>query len=235
MAFADITTTKKRAVGNGAEERVLVSPEDSTARRVRVSHLSIEPGATFRPEGHEAESIYFVISGRGTLAVSKVGSDWRSLLEAYTACWVPWNIQHSISNEGEDALRCLVLQARCAGEAPGWTELFDTVSAPRSIISTGSCRFFGGPGRTMRDVGSHHFTFFGCSDIFPHNELAAHVPMFGAEEIMYVLRGSGEISCGNETFAVKAGSLVYAPPETVHGIRNTGDSILRFAFGECLP
>jgi mannose-6-phosphate isomerase-like protein (cupin superfamily) len=54
----------------------------------------------------------------------------------------------------------------------------------------------------------------------PMNSLPEHR---NPEEIMYFLRGTGEVLCGNEKYNVRPGSLVYIPEGTVHAIFNTSD------------
>ncbi len=53
-----------------------------------------------------------------------------------------------------------------------------------------------------------------------------------AEEIAYVVSGSGKITVGNKTHAFKAGDSLYIPPGTPHGVRNDGseDIVMVFYF-----
>jgi quercetin dioxygenase-like cupin family protein len=55
--------------------------------------------------------------------------------------------------------------------------------------------------------------------------LARHTD--SAEELLFVLAGSGEASVGEETAPVSAGQVALVPAMVPHGVRNTGDSTLR--------
>lgn len=47
------------------------------------------------------------------------------------------------------------------------------------------------------------------------------------EEIYHIAEGSGLMTLGDEVFTVRAGDSIYIPPETPHGIKNTGQKPLR--------
>jgi quercetin dioxygenase-like cupin family protein len=46
-----------------------------------------------------------------------------------------------------------------------------------------------------------------------------------------VLAGNGGVTLGGKEFAVKAGSAVFIPGMTEHGVRQTGTERLRFFYG----
>ena len=49
-------------------------------------------------------------------------------------------------------------------------------------------------------------------------------------EIYYVLQGEGVLTIEGEEHAVRSGTAVYVPSNSEHGIRNTGDGLLRFFY-----
>ena len=60
-------------------------------------------------------------------------------------------------------------------------------------------------------------------------EARAHPPhTHDGEEAFYILEGVGEVTIGEETFRVDAGSCVFLPPGKLHGIRNIGKSNLKY-------
>lgn len=61
-------------------------------------------------------------------------------------------------------------------------------------------------------------------------EARAHPPHThdDEEEIFYVLEGVGEVTIDGENFRVEAGTSVFVPPGKTHGIRNAGDTPLKY-------
>jgi mannose-6-phosphate isomerase-like protein (cupin superfamily) len=58
---------------------------------------------------------------------------------------------------------------------------------------------------------------------------AAHDPhAHEGEEIMFVLDGTAEITMGDEKQLVGANTAVFCPPQVFHGIRNGGETPLRY-------
>jgi mannose-6-phosphate isomerase-like protein (cupin superfamily) len=58
---------------------------------------------------------------------------------------------------------------------------------------------------------------------------AAHDPhAHDGEEIMFVLEGTAEIRMGDETQQVGPNTAVFCPPHVLHGIRNAGDTPIRY-------
>lgn len=49
-----------------------------------------------------------------------------------------------------------------------------------------------------------------------------------AEELYYLLSGTGMMQIGTERRAVEVGDVIYIPPEKVHFIQNTSSEPLRF-------
>lgn len=58
---------------------------------------------------------------------------------------------------------------------------------------------------------------------------AAHEPhAHEGEEIMFVLEGRAEIRMGDETEVVGPNTAVFCPPNVLHGIRNEGETPIRY-------
>jgi len=65
------------------------------------------------------------------------------------------------------------------------------------------------------------------SEILPGQ--AAHEPhAHEGEEIMFVLEGTAEIRMGDEVQTVGANTAVFCPPGVFHGIRNAGETPIRY-------
>jgi len=56
-----------------------------------------------------------------------------------------------------------------------------------------------------------------------HQELQAHE---GGFHLQHVLSGEGEYTVGDMKYPLRPGSTVFAPPDTLHGVRNTGNTDL---------
>ena len=69
----------------------------------------------------------------------------------------------------------------------------------------------------------------GVADLEPGGWLGLH--RHAPPEIYYVLAGAGVVTLGGAERPVKAGSAVFIPGMTEHGIRQTGTELLRFFYG----
>lgn len=50
------------------------------------------------------------------------------------------------------------------------------------------------------------------------------------EEYLMILEGAGTWTINGEIFEAKEGDMLYASPWDVHGVKNTGDTALKFVF-----
>ena len=62
-------------------------------------------------------------------------------------------------------------------------------------------------------------------ELEPGEHLGTHTD--SAEEILYVVSGSGEATVGDERAAVRAGTLAVVPALAPHSVKNTGEETLR--------
>ena len=86
--------------------------------------------------------------------------------------------------------------------------------------------------------GITRFIFEGGMD---RNKLSLHISEVGpgqsahpphthdGEEIFYVFSGEGEVLFGEQTHQVTVNEAVHVDCQVLHGIRNIGDSTLRYA------
>ncbi|MGA2707042.1 MAG: cupin domain-containing protein [Steroidobacteraceae bacterium] len=68
----------------------------------------------------------------------------------------------------------------------------------------------------------------GVCEILPGCALQIH--RHPTLELYYFLEGSGIVTLGSEEHAVRAGTTIYIPAETVHGIRNDGSALLKLFY-----
>jgi mannose-6-phosphate isomerase-like protein (cupin superfamily) len=90
---------------------------------------------------------------------------------------------------------------------------------------------FGAPGARVRVAFplNHHTGTADSAVVYfevaPGDHLATHTD--SAEEILYIVSGTGEAECGDERGVVTAGDLAVIPAMVPHGIRNIGEETLR--------
>jgi quercetin dioxygenase-like cupin family protein len=68
----------------------------------------------------------------------------------------------------------------------------------------------------------------GLAEMAPGGRLNVH--RHEPAEVYHVLEGQGTVFLDGEVHPVRAGSAVFIPGSAWHGIRNTGDSALRFHY-----
>ena len=68
----------------------------------------------------------------------------------------------------------------------------------------------------------------GTLELPPGSSLDAH--HHAPPEVYFVTDGRGTLLIGNEQRAVRAGDVVYIPGDHVHGIKNTGDDLLKLVW-----
>ena len=68
---------------------------------------------------------------------------------------------------------------------------------------------------------------FALAELKPGEEVEFHVHE-GESEQYYIISGKGEYNDNGERVEVLPGAVTYTPSGEGHGIRNTGDEMLRF-------
>jgi len=70
----------------------------------------------------------------------------------------------------------------------------------------------------------------GLVTLKPSENVGEHVTE-GKEEVIIVLKGKGSVSCGGyRDFKLRAGELLYIPPNTKHNVTNTGRGVLGYVY-----
>jgi mannose-6-phosphate isomerase-like protein (cupin superfamily) len=63
-------------------------------------------------------------------------------------------------------------------------------------------------------------------DVEPGGEQKPH--SHGPQQVYVITRGTGRMRVGEEESEVSEGQMVFIPPDTEHGILNTGDGVLTY-------
>jgi mannose-6-phosphate isomerase-like protein (cupin superfamily) len=63
-------------------------------------------------------------------------------------------------------------------------------------------------------------------DVEPGGEQKPH--SHGPQQVYVITRGAGRMRVGEEEREVREGQMVFIPPETEHGIVNTGNDVLTY-------
>jgi mannose-6-phosphate isomerase-like protein (cupin superfamily) len=69
----------------------------------------------------------------------------------------------------------------------------------------------------------------GVAELEPGDWLGLH--RHAPPEVYYVLAGEGVVTLNGEERPVKSGSAVFIPGMAEHGVRQTGEALLRFFYG----
>lgn len=73
--------------------------------------------------------------------------------------------------------------------------------------------------------GACHFIDY--TEMPPGTSIGLHTHKRSEEEYYLVLNGCGTMESNGEVFSVKPGDLIRNPPGGQHGLKNTGDEVLR--------
>jgi mannose-6-phosphate isomerase-like protein (cupin superfamily) len=216
--------------GSGITEYKMFGREQTVNHNASIELLAIEDDVSLSIHHSEDECTYYLLSGRGTIALLKHSSQTRHPLDPDTAAWIPADTKHLIMNTGDGPFRCLV--TRCKAPARKGKALIVTASqfqvhelvgfisrtifSPDSLIASEASRTIGVDLETLTPkatLGSHEHE----------------------EEFLYVLRGKGFVKINEKEFAVKPGSVVYTGPHMVHSVHNTENDNFQYLVYEFSP
>jgi mannose-6-phosphate isomerase-like protein (cupin superfamily) len=211
-------TIEAKQLNESAVERVLMPRDKSASKMVEARHVTLSPKGEYEvPADPTLEYLYYVISGRGLMQGNRTATRGR-ILYSDTAVWAPQG-GFVLSNSGEGDMRVLLISTKVNGEhykfarirmknfhqAEVWS-LAGYVARPffkeEDLVIAGTLRIHGMDVETLA----------------PEYEAAPHID---PEEVLYVLRGEGEILSEGKREKVTAGTLCYHEAGTPHGIWNT--------------
>lgn len=118
-----------------------------------------------------------------------------------------------------DTNQCVNTSIACFG-----TSVISRDDAQREDADWGTfLKYFEGASWGANDVLS------GVAQIKPGQEI--HPPHAHAEEeYLMITEGFGTWTVNGRVFEAKSGDMLYAAPWDVHGVKNTGDTVLTFVF-----
>jgi len=202
-------------VSEGVVERTLLSRDQSTPGGLAVNHYVVSSEEIVFGE-ENVEYQHYIISGCG-----RMGS---RLVHGETTIFVPgaqrWDKvrKHTIAHEGEGELRVITASYKTNRKNFRWAKtrvknLYQTTPNISNIVN-------------QQLITEEEHAIMGALrmhalDVQTHAPLANNPVHINPEEIMYVLRGTGEAVSGKQRYKVKPGSLIYASEGVDHGIYNT--------------
>ena len=202
----------------GVQERVLLPREKSASGMVEVRHYCLSPvGELEVPVDPTLEYVFYVIQGRGLMQGSRTATRGR-ILYTDTAVWAPKG-GFVLSNSGEGEMRVLLISTKVRGTHYEFarTRMNHLQRVEPWFLAGYVARpFF--KEEDMAVAGSLRCHGLDVETLAPGYEASPHKD---PEEVLYVLRGEGEILSEGVRKSVKPGTLVYTPPGTLHGIWNT--------------
>jgi mannose-6-phosphate isomerase-like protein (cupin superfamily) len=239
-------------------EVAIYAGREHGAFHLEAAVATLAPGGSVGGHIHPFEESFFVLAGRGLIAIG----DSRYQLRRGDFGFVPLAYPHAWNNPFDETLRWLRVrspQPRPIGDNPGTYPIADlappTAGRPIEVESAGQ-RFVGhfddeqvpppGPlampgyhGYNIRNVsirmmvdellGAQHHTLFVVEFIPSTVEgLSAKEHFHPFEEIYYFVAGAADGRVGGEPCSVKEGDLVFAGVNTSHGFTNTGDVPVRW-------
>ena len=237
MTHHHIDQKNLEAVSSGVEEIVLLSPGETSSKKLTVRSQSIERGCQTKPKEFRGDTMCYVVSGKGTLTVTMLRGDWKRPLNNDTAIWIPPLSQYSIQNMGDSVLRYMEFSTAISEDEDmsdileqDLIQVVERVFCPKSTFTHHiQYTLFGQRAEATK-------LYFGLyHTLSPRGFLPRHVENLDCEETMYVTRGTGKMTSGNSEYEVTPGSLVYVPPRTLHSIENTTDDYMEVLLYESRP
>jgi len=215
----NIEERKGKEISPGVIERELLSRDQTSPGGLAVHHYVLTRGEVVFGE-QNVEYQHYIISGCGGMG--------GKLVHGETAIFVPgsqrWGEprQHKIAHEGEGELRIVTASYKTRRTNFRWAKtrsrnLYQTTVNISNIIN-------------QQLITEEEHAVMGALrmhalDVQTHPPLSNNPEHKNPEEIMYILRGTGEAISGDNRYHVKPGSLIYAKEGDTHGIYNTSKEL----------
>jgi mannose-6-phosphate isomerase-like protein (cupin superfamily) len=251
------STPVEDGVSSGLEVAVYAG-RDQGAIHLETAVATLAPGGTIGGHVHPFEESFYILEGRGLIAIGDVGYE----LRRGDFGFAPLAYPHALSNPFDEPLRWLQVRApqpRPIGGTTGTYPFADlaapTTGRPIEAESVGQ-RFVGhfddsqipppGPlsmpgyhGYNIRNVsvrmmvdellGAQQHTLFIVEFVPSTVEgMSAKEHFHPFEETYYFVAGAAEGRVGGEPCSVQTGDLVFAGVNTSHGFTNDGDVPVRW-------
>lgn len=212
-------------------EYVFLKPDQTVNQNAGLRLLVLDEGATLEIPAGTDEVSYYLLSGRGSLAISKNSSPSRWTLDPDTAMWVPANMRHMLINSGEGPFRCLVAHCKSKSQQSGKVKVVGMSQFQIHYLVGFISRSIFSP-EALGAAGATRTLGVDLETLTPKSTLGSHEH---EEEILYMLRGRGFVRIGERDFPVKPGSMVYTGPRLIHSVHNTEDDNFQYLVWEFAP
>lgn len=222
-------TSRRRA--DDVTEYVFLKPDQTVNQNAGLALFLFDEGATLEMPAGTDEVSYYLLSGRGSLAISKNSSQSRWALDPDTAMWVPANMKHMIINSGEGPFRCLAAHCKSKSQQTGKTKVAGMSQFQMHYLVGFISRSIFSP-EALAAAGATRTIGVDLETLTPKSTLGSHEH---EEEILYMLRGRGFIRITDRDFPVKPGSMVYTGPHLIHSVHNTEDDDFQYLVWEFGP
>jgi len=206
-------------VSPGVVLRVLLRRDQSVPGGLDVTHHTLTGGeVVFDAEGVEHQ--HYIVAGCAMMSSRFFHSE--------TAIFVPGGSrfgerpQHALAHAGESELRILTASYRTPHPNFPWakTRSRNLYQAPVNLGQINGQQLITEEEHALMGALRMH-----AIDVQTHAPLMAYPDHRNPEEIIYVLRGTGDVLSGGERHQMSPGSLVYTKEGDVHGIFNTSDTL----------
>lgn len=208
---------------------VMVSGSTLDLSKLEVSANSLDSGKTLKIQVREAEEhLLFIQSGLVTVSLN---DSTYTLGEGSIGMMMP-SEKYSLANKGDKSCRYQVMKYQsklpadnARGKTAGGSFVKDWNKLTFKPHERGGVRaYFDKPTALTRRFEMHVTSL--------KEGLLSHAPhTHRAEEFILVLEGSVEMLIGEKSFKGKAGDILFAPSNVLHGLKNDGAGMCSyFAF-----
>jgi mannose-6-phosphate isomerase-like protein (cupin superfamily) len=208
-----------KEISPGVIKRELLSREKSSPGGLSVHHYILTNGEVTFDEPN-VEYQHYIISGCARRGGTFIHSETSIFIPASQRFDTP--PRHRISHAGEGELRFITAAYKLPRPSFRWakTRSRNLYQAPINVSNIINQQLFTEEEHAVMGALRMH-----AIDIQTHAPLAANPEHKNPEEIMYILRGTGEAITGEERYNVFPGSLVYSREGEIHGIYNTSEKL----------
>jgi quercetin dioxygenase-like cupin family protein len=210
---------------------------------VAVAQLTVAPANRIALHRHPGGELLYVVRGHArVLGAAGVAPE---KLDEGMAIYIPPSMPHAIENMGRQTAALLLEVFVPPGpekvyrdpKDPAGRAAFEVLHDP-NVASPEGAKFvvatptagaalplFGGKGKAtpLLDVAhtGNHAIYLGKLEVEPGVEVPRHSHA-GAEEIIFVMAGAGELTVGSEKFPFEGPEALYIPAGQPHAVKFTG-------------
>jgi len=216
---------------DGAYSYEILKPDQTVNGNSGLRLLECEDDASIQLAEANVESCYYLLSGRGSISFSTRPNASRWIIESDTAVWVSSGIAITISNSGEGPFRCLVAYCKSTSSQRSRYQVLRLSDAPtHHLVGFISKSIFNREALSI--LGATRCVGIDLETITPLYLLDTHSH---DEEILFVLRGKGNVTIKDSDFPIKPGSMVYTGPHLPHSVHNTSRDNMQYLVFEYIP